>query len=88
MLVSQQDTFYQALLTHNNTFGLILDVVYETMPRDNLLNSACLEIFEMIKREHVKTLIDHLVENYRDKLKDIVDVAINESVKNGVSVGW
>ncbi|OKL57790.1 hypothetical protein UA08_07025 [Talaromyces atroroseus] len=73
-LVSLQDTFYLAQLTHNNTFGLIIDIVYETMPRDNLLNSACLEMFEYIKRENVKPIITHVVEKYRDKLKAITFV--------------
>ncbi|KAL2013738.1 hypothetical protein VTN00DRAFT_1263 [Thermoascus crustaceus] len=73
-LVSLQDTFYQAQMTHNNTFGLILNIVYETMPRDNLLNSACLELFEYIKRENIKPIILHVVEKYRDKLKDITYV--------------
>jgi protein phosphatase-4 regulatory subunit 3 len=50
-------------------FEPILDVVYATMPRDNLLNSACLEFFDFIKRESVKPLIHHLVENYREKLE-------------------
>ncbi|KAL5695368.1 hypothetical protein EMGR_000589 [Emarellia grisea] len=73
-LVSLQDTFYQALMTHNNTFGLILDIVYETMPRDNLLNSACLELFEFIKRENIKPIVLHIVEKYREKIKDITYV--------------
>lgn len=34
----------------NKLFGPILNIVIETMPRDNLLNSACLEFFEFIKR--------------------------------------
>lgn len=70
-LISLQDTFYQALMTHNNTFGLILDIVHETMPRDNLLNSACLELFEFIKRENIKPFIVHVVEKYREKLERI-----------------
>lgn len=73
-LISLQDTFYQALMTHNNTFGLILDIVYDTMPRDNLLNSACLELFEFIKRENVKPFILHVVEKYREKLESITYV--------------
>ncbi|KAJ5637179.1 hypothetical protein N7490_007058 [Penicillium lividum] len=78
-LISLQDTFYQALMTHNNTFGLILDIVYETMPRDNLLNSACLELFEFIKRENIKPFIIHVVEKYREKLASItyVDTFLN-----------
>ncbi|KAG2416154.1 hypothetical protein HFD88_007347 [Aspergillus terreus] len=73
-LISLQDTFYQALMTHNNTFGLILDIVYETMPRDNLLNSACLELFEFIKRENIKPIVLHVVEKYGEKLRNITYV--------------
>jgi protein phosphatase-4 regulatory subunit 3 len=73
-LLSLQDTFYQALMTHNDTFGLILDIVYETMPRDNLLNSACLELFEFIKREHIKPITLHVVGKYADKLRNITYV--------------
>lgn len=79
-LVSLQDTFYLAQLTHNNTFGLILDIVYETMPRDNLLNSACLELFEFIKRDNIKPIITHVVEKYREKLKAITYVDIFEKL--------
>ncbi|KAL1967700.1 hypothetical protein VTN77DRAFT_2957 [Rasamsonia byssochlamydoides] len=79
-LISLQDTFYIAQMTHNNTFGLILDIVYETMPRDNLLNSACLEMFEFIKRENIKAIITHVVEKYRDKLKAITYVDTFENL--------
>lgn len=73
-LIGLHDTFYQAILTRHNTFGLILDIVRETMPRDNLLNSACLELFECIRRENIKTLIVHVVEKYHEKLLSIVYV--------------
>ncbi|KAM5442761.1 Platinum sensitivity protein [Microsporum ferrugineum] len=73
-LVSLHDTFYHAQLTHNNTFDLILNIVYETMPRDNLLNSACLDLFEFIKRENIKPIIAHVVERYREKIQHITYV--------------
>ncbi|KAI2092610.1 Platinum sensitivity protein [Ophidiomyces ophidiicola] len=73
-LISLQDTFYYSQMTHNNTFDLILNIVYETMPRDNLLNSACLELFEYVKRENIKPIIIHLCENYREKIKNITYV--------------
>jgi protein phosphatase-4 regulatory subunit 3 len=44
------------------------------MPRDNLLNSACLELFEFIKRENIKMLIQHIVESFREKLQAITYV--------------
>ena len=61
-------------MTKSNLLEPILNVVYETMPRDNLLNSVCLEFFEYIKRENVKPIILFLVENYREKLQEIIYV--------------
>ena len=72
--VSLQDQFYATQITQNNTFDLILSIVIETMPRDNLLNSACLELFEFVKRENIKAIILHVVEAYREKLKSITYV--------------
>jgi len=61
-------------MTQGKLFEPILKLVIETMPRDNLLNSACLEFFDFIKREHIKNIISHLVENYRDEMKNITYV--------------
>lgn len=58
-------------MTKNFLFEPILNIVYTTMPRDNLLNSVCLELFEFVKRENVKPVIVHVVENYREKLEEI-----------------
>ncbi|KAI9752655.1 MAG: hypothetical protein M4579_005549 [Chaenotheca gracillima] len=69
--IGLQDEFYNNQLINNHLFQPILNIVYETMPKDNLLNSACLELFEFIKRENIKPLIVHIVESYRDKIKDI-----------------
>ena len=58
-------------MTKNFLFEPVLNIVYDTMPRDNLLNSVCLELFEFVKRENVKPVIVHVVENYREKLEEI-----------------
>jgi protein phosphatase 4 regulatory subunit 3 len=80
--ISLQDQFYVKQMMLNNTFKLILDIVIQTMPRDNLLNSACLEMFEYVKRESIKTVILHVVEKYRDKLKDITYVDSFQNLMN------
>ncbi|KAM0563327.1 hypothetical protein ACHAPJ_001045 [Fusarium lateritium] len=67
-LIGLQDEFYIKHLTEKQILGPILEVLIETMPRDNLLDSASLEFFEFIKKENVKDLIKHLVVNYRERL--------------------
>ncbi len=69
--VGLQDEFHNRQMLQNGLFDPILRIVEETMPRDNLLNSACLELFEYIKREGVKQLITNLVPMYRERLMRI-----------------
>jgi protein phosphatase-4 regulatory subunit 3 len=69
--VSLQDQFYTQTIVKGNAFELILNIVIETMPRDNLLNSACLELFEFVYREKITAALFHIVEAHREKIKDI-----------------
>ncbi len=70
-LLNLQDEFYIKQLSEKKVIEPILDVLLATMPRDNLLSSACLEFFEFIKKENVKDLVKHVVENYRDKIQSL-----------------
>ena len=72
--IGLQDEFYHRQIIQNHLFEPILNIVYDTMPRDNLLNSACLELFEFVKRDNIKPIIIHVVENYREKLQDVTYV--------------
>lgn len=54
--VGLQDEFYIRHMVKNKLFEPILNVVVETMPKDNLLNSACLEFFEYIRRVSVSSV--------------------------------
>ncbi|KAK3323943.1 component of IIS longevity pathway SMK-1-domain-containing protein [Cercophora scortea] len=67
-LVVLQDEFYVNHIAEKQILGPVLDVLLRTMPRDNLLCSACLELFGLINKENIKLLIKHLVENYREKV--------------------
>ncbi|KAH6671872.1 component of IIS longevity pathway SMK-1-domain-containing protein [Halenospora varia] len=75
-LIGLNDEFYNQQMTQGKLFEPILNMVIETMPRDNLLNSACLEFFDYIKKEHIKNIISHLVENYRERMQKITFVDI------------
>ena len=45
-----------------------------------MLNSACLELFEFVKRETIKPILRHVVENYRQRLQDITYVDLFENL--------
>ena len=73
MLGFHDETHNRQIIQHE-LFDPILKILFDTMPRDNLLNSACLELFEFIRRENIKMIVQHLVEKYRDKLQGITYV--------------
>lgn len=72
--IGLHDEYHHRLMCTQRLFDPILDILYETMPRDNLLNSACLDLFEFIKREHIKPLMEYLVNTYREKWQTITYV--------------
>lgn len=71
-----KDDFLNRQLIECDLFEPILQVVCDTMPRNNLLNSACLELFEWIIRETPvqRDLLDHIVSRHREKLESITYV--------------
>lgn len=70
-LIGLQEEFYIKQIIEKRILGPVLDVLIATMPRDNLLSSACLELFEYIKKDNLRDVIKHLVENYRDRLAEL-----------------
>lgn len=72
--IGLHEQFHNRQFITHRLFDPIFDLLFETMPRDNLLNSACLELFEFIKRENLRDLTLHLVETYREKLEQITYV--------------
>lgn len=75
-MIGIQDDFYVKQVMSNYAIGSILDVLIDTMPRDNLLTSACLEFFEHIKKESIKDIIKHTVDNFRAKLEKLAYVPL------------
>lgn len=70
-LIMMGDEWYIKQIAEGNVLGPILDVLLRTLPRDNLLCSACLDLFELLKSQHVKILIKHLAENHREKIASL-----------------
>jgi protein phosphatase-4 regulatory subunit 3 len=74
IVIGFHDETHNRQIIQHQLFEPILKILFATMPRDNLLNSACLELFEFIKRENIKMLVQHLVETYRERLQEITYV--------------
>ncbi|KAK2591099.1 Platinum sensitivity protein [Conoideocrella luteorostrata] len=70
-LIGMQEEFYIKQIAETQALSPALEVLIETMPRDNLLSSACLELFEFIKKEQIKDLVKYLVASHRESLASL-----------------
>ncbi|KAL1922484.1 uncharacterized protein VTP21DRAFT_10023 [Calcarisporiella thermophila] len=69
--VGMTDDFYNRHLKKNNLLEPIVESFVATGNRNNLMNSACLELFEFIRRENIKSLIDYLSHSFGEAFKRI-----------------
>jgi len=69
--IGMKDDFYNKHLTKRNLFDPLIEVFKENVSKYNLINSAIIELFEFIRKENVKLLIQHIVENYAEFLKTV-----------------
>ncbi|KAI9319885.1 component of IIS longevity pathway SMK-1-domain-containing protein [Dichotomocladium elegans] len=58
------DGFYIQSLIKNNVFEPTIRILLDTDGKDNLLNSACIELLEFIRKENIRPLINHLVAQF------------------------
>jgi len=72
--VNTKDNFYNRHITKNHLFDPIFEIFKIHSQKYNLINSALLELFEFIRKENIRALVSHLVENYRDEFKDVTYV--------------
>ncbi|KAI9033336.1 component of IIS longevity pathway SMK-1-domain-containing protein [Hyaloraphidium curvatum] len=68
--VGMKDDFYNRHLVKNHAFGPVVELFVSVKDRNNLINSACLELFELIGKENIKPLIDNIVPQYRQTLEE------------------
>ncbi|KND02190.1 uncharacterized protein SPPG_02678 [Spizellomyces punctatus DAOM BR117] len=69
--IGMKDVFWHRLLIKKDIFKNVLTAFFETKSKYNLLNSACLELFEFIRKENLKPLVAHVVTNYRKQIEEV-----------------
>ncbi|KAI9343620.1 component of IIS longevity pathway SMK-1-domain-containing protein [Obelidium mucronatum] len=72
--IGMKDEFYNRHLLKHDVFGSILACFRATNGKYNLLNSACLDIFEFIRKENIKSLITNLVQSHKSQFADVTYV--------------
>ena len=67
-IIISKDEFLIKHIINNNLLSDIFELYLKNANKTNLVNSACLELFEIIRKENIKKLINHLVENFKEKI--------------------
>lgn len=80
-IIALKDEFYNRYIIRGNLFAPVVDALMSNYDRYNLLNSAILEMFEFIKIEDVKSLCNHVVENFATTLDQITYVKTFKALK-------
>lgn len=77
------DEFYRRLLLKQDSFGPIFTMLLETKGQNNVLNSACLEFFDYIRKVPSRSIIMHIVTHYKKYFSQLeyVDIFRNIQMK-------
>ncbi|KAJ3111402.1 hypothetical protein HK100_002698 [Physocladia obscura] len=70
--IGMKDEFYNRHLLKHDIFSAILQCFRDTGGKYNLLNSACLDVFDFIRKENIKSLVANIVQNHKSMFIDIV----------------
>ncbi|CAO3651053.1 unnamed protein product [Mucor fragilis] len=79
--VSIRDEFYNRSLIKNNIFEATIRVLLDTKGQDCLLNSACLDLLEFIRKENIKMLVNHLITQFGTVLDTITYITTCQQLR-------
>ena len=83
--VGLKDDFYNRHLVRDDLFQGLFNIFSRNGSRNNLINSAIIELVEFIWMENITTLIVYIIEKYGDILKKVDYVDTYNSLKRMVS---
>ena len=78
--IGRNDDFYNRYMVKNSIFHPIFRLTVSEIVANNLLSSACLEIFEYIRVQNVKIVLNHLVDSLGPELQ-----ALSDEVRDKIS---
>lgn len=67
-IITSKDEFLIKHIANYNLLNDIFEVFFKNANKNNLINSACLELFEKIRTENIKKLVNNVVENFREEI--------------------
>ncbi|KAL7753976.1 Platinum sensitivity protein [Sorochytrium milnesiophthora] len=75
VVVSQKDEFYNRYIAQHNLLEPVVEALIRTENRYTLINSACIQLFEFIKSENIKTLVMYCAPRFQQHFEPITYVS-------------
>ncbi|KAJ9106115.1 hypothetical protein QFC21_001257 [Naganishia friedmannii] len=66
----------------------MLELLESESPRDNMLSSTCLDIFEIIRRDNLKPVINYLFEKYKPRLQALGKKPLLKTYLLALALRW
>lgn len=91
--------FFRSCLKSNNHFlhrhiakydllQPLLDLITQEAPRDNMLSSACLDVFELIRQDNMKSVINYLFEKHDGRILALSEIPSLRKVMVDLRIRW
>ncbi|XP_016358930.1 serine/threonine-protein phosphatase 4 regulatory subunit 3-like [Sinocyclocheilus anshuiensis] len=80
-IIGLKDEYYNHYIVKGNLFEPVISALLDNGTRYNLLNSAIIELFEFIRVEDSRSLIEHIVDNFYTALESIEYVQTFKGLK-------
>ncbi|KXJ95751.1 component of IIS longevity pathway SMK-1-domain-containing protein, partial [Microdochium bolleyi] len=71
-LVVAPEEFYMPTMISTDAIGAVLDLLESLLPRDSLLTSACLEFFDIFRKDDMKRTSRVMVDSYRPRIERLL----------------
>lgn len=75
--IGRNDDFYSRYLVKHSCLLPILELTKSELHNNNLLSSACLELFEFCRVNNLKTILNNLMEIRGDELRQLAEQHAN-----------
>ena len=86
--VGRNDDFYNRFLIKNELYRGALELTWAERGRDNLVASACLELFEYIRVVNQKMVINHLIDKHASLVSQLANPPTHLMTFAGLIVKW
>ncbi|ORX34996.1 component of IIS longevity pathway SMK-1-domain-containing protein [Kockovaella imperatae] len=83
-----QNHFIHRYFVKNDLLLPLLDLINSQNGRDNMLSSSYMEVLELVRKENIKPIINHLFENHKARLDVLASRPYLRLIIRGLTQRW